>query len=426
MKGTVRKVGLGYVYHHGRALFKIDRLRESRGELSGELTVTVEGEHLARGRVNLSSISARASLAKLLDARDQEASAARDPDDRRPPIKWAAALEAFDVGVLQAERKGAPFQLVGRQPRQEAPPRMLGDMCVENEVTLIYAAMGTGKSTLGGAIAVSLQTGKEIIPGWKPAKTGPVLIVDGEWSFGSWNNKVAEIAAGFGIEPPEIHYRRLSGPMADTVEEIAAFVADKGIIFILGDSVEALCGASNSAEGFQARVDRLFQAIRQVGCTWLLLDHVSGDDMKSSGAVSKPINSVMKMAWARQIFELKREKEPADGRAEILLICTKVNDTAKLPPQGLAMIYGEHSIRFERTTVTAPELVDLGATHADRIERLLKEGPQEVGSIATELDVKGEVVRAVLNRGSKAGRFIKLSSGWALPSPQPRHFGVSN
>jgi hypothetical protein len=404
----VSRAGLGYlaIFPADSVYIRASRLRESRGELSAEISVTYQAlgfdpadGQLCRSRFNLSSLTARKTMAAFLR-------------DRLGAVNWTEVLERFCIGVLDLQRKGEPFELVGRQPRSERPPRLAGEMFVQDEITLIYSPPGEGKSTLGAAAAISLTTGEEIVPGWKPATFGPCLIVDGEWNRHAYNDLVADIAQGAGIEAPDIHYHRLNGALADKVEEIAAFRAEKGIIFVVGDSVEKLCGASSDSENYQSRVDRLFEAIRQIGGTWLVLDHVKGEDLKASG-VSKPINSVMKIAWARQIFELKREKEPINGRAEVVLVCTKVNDSAKPAAQGLAIVYGEGSIRFERSGVTAPELMTLGLTQTERIARTLTQGPLEVKAIAEELDIAPNHVRVVLHRGA-GKRFVKVAGGWAL------------
>ncbi len=70
---VLKRQGLGYVAHIENSLYRIAGLREVRGDLFGELTVSdLLAEHdqlLFRGSVNLSSLRERSTLAGYLKQR---------------------------------------------------------------------------------------------------------------------------------------------------------------------------------------------------------------------------------------------------------------------------------------------------------------------------------------------------------------------
>src|SRR2546425_3033982 len=102
----LQRVGLGYrkTYRDG-IVFTLNRLRESRGELSAELTVEKDWsavsvhEYLASFRWNLSSLSSRKTAAAHLSE--------RLPD---PDIRWINRLHLFATEVLADRRQGPDLE----------------------------------------------------------------------------------------------------------------------------------------------------------------------------------------------------------------------------------------------------------------------------------------------------------------------------
>jgi hypothetical protein len=135
--------------------------------------------------------------------------------------------------------------------------------------------------------------------------------------------------------------------------------------------------------------------------TPLLIDHVKGDDLDADRAISRPYGSVYKTNLARSVYELRREREAVPGRAELLMVHTKVNDGAKQSPQGLAIVYedGGQVIRFERAEPRAPELI--GAMNSkERMVCMLRGGAATTTAIAAELAIKPRSVDAMVSRYS--------------------------
>lgn len=160
-------------------------------------------------------------------------------------------------------------------------------------------------------------------------------------------------------------------------------------------------------------------AMRGMGVASLLLDHVAGTDIGQNTPSNKMIGAVAKINRARNVFELRAEKEPTDDRIELVLRDTKRNGRGRVPTMSFAAVFSDfdsrgaaRNIRYEHCEVQAPELVSR-LSLADQISRVLRNGAMRAPAIAAELDVKQMSVRMTLNRHKE--RFVKLPGGeWGL------------
>ena len=386
------RVGLGYQATDGELLLRLERLKDSRGDLAGELTIEHQERHLFQAKFYLGSLSARRGTASYLK-------------DRAPGIDWAGILEEFCRQVLKEERRGEPISTVGRLPAREASQMLLDPILPRQAPMLLFAPGGTGKSELATAIAVSIHTGEMIVPGWKPLDACGVLYLDWEASAQELNDRVAAISAGRDLPAPEIFYRRCDRPLTEQVEFLAAFIAEWHIGLVVVDSVGLASGTAKEGTDANESALRLFAALRGLNCATLLVDHVTANDLGSDRATAKAYGSIYKMNLARTVFELRRERETSGNRAELLLLHTKVNDGPKLPPKGLAVIHDPGIIRFESTAIEAPDLVGTLSIR-ERVYRLvLERGAMMTANIASELGLTAVEVRKSLSRDS---RLIRL------------------
>lgn len=408
----VERVGLGYVASFERlgVELRFDRLRESRGDTSCELTVTRYGSHLLRQRFNLVSGPTRASTAKDLDGRP------RPKDWTR--VDWREVLEMSSLAVLDLHRAGEPFHRVGHEPLVDRSARRLIDPWLPlGKPTLIYAPAGAGKSTLGAALIVTLGLGIEVVPGCPPP-TEPVrcLILDWESDRIEWNDRLAHIAAGVGATwtaDQAALYRACRAPLDEQVEQVAEVIARNRIGFVLVDSAEKAIGASSGAESYGDRAGRLYEAVDRLGVTSVILDHVSGEDMKRTDGrvIRKAIGSTMKGAWARAVYELKREREPdtVEKRVELVLHTAKINDAAPQRPFEFAIVYDDDAIRFERANVTAPDLTE-GLARPERMRRQLADGSLSTKTLAERMEISEGQVRSILSK-DRGRRFKRMPGG---------------
>ena len=404
----VTAVGLGYRGTiEGRGIvLTLGRVRENRGDLGGELTVVMGGAHLHKAHFNVSVLGGRKTLAGYLSARTTGTSPG-----------WQDILEQFCMQVLDLHHAGEPFERVGARPIQEGGhPYLLHPLLPENAATIIFGPGGTGKSTLAAGIAMSVQSGVEIVRGWVPTQAN-VLVLDWEARSSEWNDRLVRIAAGLGIDPVDLHYRTMVRPLAEQVDEMATFRQENEIGLIVVDSVGMAMGGSREGSDAADGALRLFAALRSISGTHVLIDHVPGDDTQiEKTTTSRPYGSVFKQNLARQVWQLRREREA--GGNELLLINTKANDESRLPPMGLAVDQDRETIRFCQKDVESPELVDT-LPGPIRMKRLLaKEGALPPKHVAQELDPPDATVRSWIKRDrdkaqreGKPGLFVILDNG---------------
>jgi hypothetical protein len=393
----IERYGLGYrvLYDPGLELF-LTRIKESSDSVSGELLVRwrqgpEDTRHIYQARLNLVSHQAKEGLPKIL--------AKRTPDTG---IEWDQVVERFCLDVLADLRRPKQRHRLGKLPRRNQE-FMLWPLLHLGEPTIIYGAGGTGKSTIAAAVVVSVQTGCELVPGWR-SMSAPVLVLDWESRPQSWNDRVDALAAGAGLDGVEFEYMRLARPLHEVVDQVAEVATDRGIGLLIVDSVGMASGAGHEHTDANSMAIQLFGALEEIGVTSLLIDHVTGEDRKSDKTVSKPYGSIFKENLARSTWELRREKDPADT-AEILLTHIKVNEGRKFGQFGLALDYADDSIHIRHTELQAEELVSNLST-PERMERLLRDGAKSTPALAEALGVSPAIIRA--NASRHQNRFVRL------------------
>ncbi len=303
--------------------------------------------------------------------------------------------------------------MVGRRPvaARELVYRIAGVVPDVLPIT-IHGPGGTGKTILGAVFAVSVAAGVAIVPGLEP-RQGGVLVLDWENDLDTWNALIAAIAAGAGIEAPDIAYRHCGmRPLADQVEEIASFVQERDVVMVIVDAVGGALGQTTEGGSAEETTKRMFMALRELHCSAVLLDHVAGADVESERPAAKPYGSIYKMNDSRRVFALRRESAGADGFLHLALICTKTNG-APVAPVGIRLEFDGHEpprmIRVAREEIATPELVAAAMRGIDRVERFFTEhGRSDASDIVDGTGMAANVVRAYLSQGSRSGRFLKM------------------
>lgn len=394
----VHSLGLGYEATAANGVIvTLRHLRQVRGDLTARLDVTRWGNHLFNSRFNVSSAPARRSTAVELE---------RHPAGKE--VDWREVLEQVCLKVLDADQVGEPSEIVGDRPMAEAPPRVI-DPFLPEAVTLVWAPQGSGKSTFAVAVAVSLELFAEVIPGWHPREERRVLVLDWEASPAEWNDRVIRVAAGVGEEPPRLRYRRCRTPLADQVEQLAEEIDRHSIGFLVVDSFEKAAGAMVDGSTYEDKAARTFAALDRLARPALILDHVAGEDLRggTSRVTPKSIGSVLKGAWARATYDLKREPTSTESRTELVLHNVKLNDAAKLPPYEFVIeSEGDRGpIRFEHSALTSPELL-ASLSQQEQLWRHLAEGPKGTKELADLIGVSDAQVRAIVSRHAR--RFVTV------------------
>jgi hypothetical protein len=406
---TFTRHGLGYtaVFRNAKVTIAMSRLRARSGSLHGELLVrcghdSVPGNgHLLQGEFNASAMGTRDSIAKQLAA-------------RAPAVKaeWRDMLEQFCVRVLEAEREGLPFTTVGSKPPRERVPYLLYPALPLNRPTIVFGAGGSGKSSFAAACVTSIASGAEVVKGWRPERPYKVLILDWEADEQEWNDRIAAIAKGAGIAAPEVHYRPCFTPITEQTDDVSKYVREQGIDLIVVDSVGMASPGTREGSDANEGAIRLFQALRVIGITSLLIDHVNKADKRNEKGTHDPYGSVYKSNLARQTFELRREddEDPENPVGHIALINRKVNAGPLARPIGLRIEYRDDgAMVWHREEVRDAMQASLPAS--TRVLDYLRAGAEKPAALAEALDINPTTIRSVLMRAHQKGLVVAFADG---------------
>jgi hypothetical protein len=383
--------------------FTLTAIRDSRDGVRGELTITEGARRLSWGSVVLSSTSAREALRKKLEA-------------VAPGRPWGEYLEGGAWHLTQAARQGDPLvTLTGTvtSPTRELVPRLL----FEAEPTLIFGDGDTGKSLVVLALAAIVQGDAALPFGLKPARAVPVAYLDYETSRDTVESRLALLAAGLGIAPPPILYKRMTRPLVDEAAALAAEFARRGIGLVVVDS-QMFAVASGDGAAFHEPITGFYNALRLFApAASLVVSHVTGADARSGGP-ARPFGGAFAFNGPRLIWEAKRDPDITDATA-IAFTCRKANNLPRRPdPFGLLFKPGDGTITVYPFDLreAAPETV-AAAPLAYRLRLALTAGPQPLADLAQTLGAKPGSIRKTLQRLREAGKVILDGDLYRLVTP---------
>lgn len=411
------KVGMGYhcwddeIQTH----FRLTHLKRSRGDLTGELSVETNIKNVKThkgvlhvARFNVLSSSSRSSLARMLEK--------RTPDQ---DMDWFDGLEWLCQNVILSETRGEPIDEVGLRP--STPPGqqwMVEPLVLKGRPSMIFGPGGVGKSLLGLTCALSVACGREIIPGIAPAVKGPVLYLDWETTADVINDRIVSIANGHGFKPTGMLYRRCVRPLADDAEELSSIVAEKKVVMVVVDSAAYAMGAQGEYGDANESVLRLHEALRLIGATSLIIDHVNKTDQRAKPGTATPYGSAYKTNAVRISWEVR--KAPSANGLAINLYHAKSNDTRQLDPIGLSLEWDEDLIRFSKAEVAGPVEDDDSRPGPDNytkpaIIELLEDGGMTSAAICRTLsNIKAATVRSNLSRMLASGELVTVGTEYRL------------
>lgn len=382
--------------------FKLTHLKRSRGDLNGELSVATNIANVKThkgvlhvARFNVLSSSSRAALARMLEKRTP----GQDMD-------WFDGLEWLCQNVIISETKGEEIHEVGLEaPLPPGHQWMVEPIILKGRPSMIFGPGGVGKSLLGLTCGMSVANGREIIPGIAPAMKGHVLYLDWETTREVINDRIQAIGAGHGFKPAGMLYRRCVRPLADDAEELSAVVAEKKVVLVIVDSAAYAMGAQGEYGDANESVLRLHEALRLIGATALIIDHVNKTDQRAKPGSATPYGSAYKTNAVRISWEVR--KAPSANGLAINLYHAKSNDTRQLEPIGLSLEWEEGLIRFAQTAVVEEDVPDQASVDntSDDIRVLLEDGEARTSAEVCQAlpHRKPATVRSNLSRMAASG-----------------------
>jgi hypothetical protein len=290
----------------------------------------------------------------------------------------------------------------------------------------IYGPGSAGKTTIVDGLVASACSGVEIIPGWRPARTVASLVLD--WDEGAEEEtiRLAAICAAYGIElGAGYHYKRQARPLYDVADEIGAYIVANGIGLVI---LSPMGRAQRSfGDNLTAPVDEVHEILRSFGTTNILIDHVTGDNMK--GGATREFGSVRKRDNVRGSYAVDVQSEEA-GQRVLVLRNTKAD--ALMPPladQAIRIEYdpprAKPDFTYDRITFREDMVIPLDQRDdpsAKPTRMLIRDAlltdRLTVSELSEELGVSKPTIERVLYRydsSKQTAWFNRLPSGkWEL------------
>jgi hypothetical protein len=414
-KPSLKQIGDAYRFTwaaHSGTVIEVDRFRESRGDLTAELTVyhpTPEGQSglLHFAKLNLLS-STRSRVAKTLR-------------ERIETIDWAGLLEQVCIMSVERYRKGEPT-LDLREVAPEGRSRWLLYPYIEHGgPTILAAPGGAGKSLVAMAMSYSIASGYAIVGELRDAPV-PVLYLDYETSSTVHSERLRALATGLENEElPPIYYRRMTASLGESAAFVRKEIARLEVGFVVVDSL-GYAGDGPPVEAATAL--GLFRAIRTLAVPTLAIHHQrkTPPGVKRSGNIDAIFGSVYFINSARRVWQLDSTAPDENEDIKYLsLTNSKANNGRLERTHALRMTL--HNNDNERLTLIQVEPCRLGdiPEFAEKMalkQRILLElrgGKRDRHEIAEALDTTPGTVSKTLTLLKQKGKVVQVGGKqWGL------------
>ena len=284
---TPEHVGDAYIFtwHDLGIRLSFSHLRQDRDGVRAEVDVrevrpdgTLRRIH--RANLNCSSTQSRAGFAKELTSRHPTIGGSVTA----PALDWPRVLEQSIGLVVDLSREGEPAILLREAPIN--PEQwVMAPILPEDEVVVMFANGGSGKSYLAQAFAISIQTGCSVFPApmANPSRARNVLYLDWETTARVQRQRMEKLwyGAGYRELPPAIHYMRCAIAIPDMLAYLQTVIHDRAIGYLVVDSLGPSAGGElNDA----ATALAWFRAVRALNVGVLAVAHVpkEGDEIYGS------------------------------------------------------------------------------------------------------------------------------------------------
>lgn len=375
-------------------VFDVDRLRRERGELLGELTVTVGPKFsqakayngvISVGDLNFSSVQARSTRAKLLADRSQA-----------DHLDWFGLLEEFCIRTVAAERQGKPAVVLADVDATDETLQFLdvhGFPILKEMPMVIFGDSGTAKSYLALWIAGSL------------AQQG-VNVLYADWEFTPKEHRRRQQRM-FQPEPRNVHYAHCDVSLINQVDRLSRLVREHNCGYIVCDSIGfALDGPAESQEAAQ----KYFRALRQLNIGSLSLAHIP--KQYEDGREAQIFGSTFFRAGARSAWFVERAITNPKGEIRLGMHHRKSNIGELQQPRGYRLLFEKDRTRIEGIDIKSVDELTTQLPLIERVKLTLANGAMTLKQLTEELSAPAGSVRAVLTRHKS--QFVKMGNKYGL------------
>lgn len=393
-----------------------DLLAERRDEVTAELHIqTLDGGFLARRRLNLLGSRSHVDLAKELADCDGGAG-----------WPWRQIIAEGCESTLNAYRAGSPTETIEGELKRPAPVTWQCDRLVMANVTNCWlAAASTGKSTFAKLYCLAHAAGLPFLG--RMTARGVPLYLDYEDTRESYEEVVYLAARGLEMAAmPKMHWRRGKGPLRSDAQRLAAEITRLGVTLLVIDPVAA-AGGPLGERGYEAVAMEVEQALLVLPpVTVLLLDHVTGDELKNGAVAIKARGSARKYEFVRYQWSLSLDRDEAErGRHIVGWTHSKVNRGAYQPAFGVEVQHRDLEGKLDLNVIKAGEVAPLADRQNLRgriesaLDRLIKASVKDIAEHVYGSTTRNrvEACRVLLKRYPRS--FAQAADGeWVRVEPK--------
>ena len=331
-------------------------------------------------------------------------------------VPWAELFEIVCFRVTEHFREGEETVELASY---EAGPRrwLLNPFIEEGGATVLFGPGGSGKSFLALALALGIAGGTSSI-GEVLVTPSPVLYLDWETEANAHVRRYNALLAGNrSTTKPPVLYKRMRAPLSDVADRVAREVARRDIGLVVIDSL----GKARGGEPESAEITlRTFNAIDQLRCTALCVDHLSKDAMSRAKGHISPFGSIYTENSARSTWSVVATEGSNSSEKHLILTHRKANNGALLGRRAFLMSFeGADELIAVRLASEKPEEVpDFTASLSlgQQVLQTLKRGAMSYKDIAEELGSTPSKVSSELTRlKQRDSSVVQLGGGmWGL------------
>lgn len=337
-----KRFGLGYQYRPPEApvvmTFSNVTEKRSSGEVRAEVHVqSREGGHVLRRYLNLMGSNSVRDLSKdLTGATDCGA------------YPWPKILESATESIIEALRVGPDLETYGG--KMDRPPGIswLCEGLVMAGVPNVWiAAASTGKSTFSAALCVCHAVGEPFLG--RATTQGIPLYLDWESDADDFREKIWLVSRWLGLpEVPVIHRLPMRGAASANAAAIANRIDMLGATLTVWDGIQAAGGPVGQYATYESVAMDLESVLGLLPkTTHVLLDHVTGDEMKNDAVPRKGRGGARKLEWTRNQWTMILDRDAHAARRHVVgWTHTKINRGEYLPSFGVEVVHHPDELGF--------------------------------------------------------------------------------
>jgi hypothetical protein len=377
-----------YTWETPAVRITLEQVHKNKQGLMCEITVDSLGDDTTKDVVgpvgyNMTSVSGREGLVKNLSARWD--------------VDWRQILQTLSRLANEHLRAGNPIVDLREYTKRPQGIWALRPLILDDQPTIIFGAGGLGKSLVGLAAMLSLNTETAILPGLEPMGGHKGVYLDWESTSYEHGGRFSQIMTGAGLTVADCQALHLpcAGTLSENVGPIKRHLDEQGITFAIIDSAGLACGGepekAEAALGF-------FTAVRYLGVPCLVIAHqVKGDSRKM------PFGSVYWHNSARATWEIRNQQSLGENLLRIGLFARKSNVGALEKPLGFSFTFSMDSIQISSINPNeVPEIAE-GGEVIDRIKAFLADDDMTVKELAEHTGKTESTIRTTLNRYKDKG-----------------------